>query len=101
MITQKEIDSLSESQLEYLLDMVYKAQKKFIPKDHSIKYISSISPGISVRLYNALRAADIQYIDELANFTRDMLPRFRNFGNKSMAELDIIMERFNIKYKGE
>lgn len=46
---------------------------------------------LSVRAYNCLRAADIQTLGDLVNHDVADLLKFRNFGKKSLAELEEIV----------
>ena len=43
---------------------------------------------LSVRAYNCLKAAEIRTLGELVSFNIDDLLKFRNFGKKSLSELD-------------
>lgn len=44
--------------------------------------------GLSVRALNCLKAADVETIGELVTYNRSDLLKFRNFGKKSLTELD-------------
>jgi DNA-directed RNA polymerase subunit alpha len=43
---------------------------------------------LSVRAYNCLKAAEIRTLGELVNYHIDDLLKFRNFGKKSLSELE-------------
>ena len=43
---------------------------------------------LSVRALNCLKAADVETLGELCQFNRNDLLKFRNFGKKSLTELD-------------
>jgi len=43
---------------------------------------------LSVRAYNCLKAAEIRTLGELVSFDIDDLLKFRNFGKKSLSELE-------------
>ena len=43
---------------------------------------------LSVRAYNCLKAAEIKTLGELVNYHIDDLLKFRNFGKKSLSELE-------------
>jgi DNA-directed RNA polymerase subunit alpha len=43
---------------------------------------------LSVRAYNCLKAADIKSLSELVSFDIADLLKFRNFGKKSLSELE-------------
>ena len=44
---------------------------------------------LSVRALNCLKAADVETLAELVSFNRNDLLKFRNFGKKSLVELDV------------
>ena len=43
---------------------------------------------LSVRAFNCLKAAKINSLSELVQYTQEELMKFRNFGKKSLAELE-------------
>jgi DNA-directed RNA polymerase alpha subunit len=56
---------------------------------------------ISVRLLNCLYGHDIIYPIELQDWSRQDVLKFRNFGEKSIKELDEFMQYYGIKFFGE
>ncbi len=54
--------------------------------------------GLSVRTYNCLAAADIETLGDLVYLKRIELMRMRNFGRKSMAELDYLVEKLKLRF---
>jgi DNA-directed RNA polymerase alpha subunit len=48
--------------------------------------------NFTVRTLNCLRAADIETVGDLVQVRRSALLKFRNFGRKSMKELDDFLE---------
>ena len=48
---------------------------------------------LSVRALNCLKAAEVDTLGELVKFHRSDLLKFRNFGKKSLTELDELLER--------
>lgn len=57
---------------------------------------------ISVRAYNCLKRAQINTINDLVNYTREELLEIKNFGQKSVDEVILALEkRFNIKLNDE
>jgi len=60
---------------------------------------------LSVRLYNCLRGNGITYLWHATLFERSDFKKFRNFGNKSLAEFDEFMRKkdlaYNTKYSPE
>ncbi|MDR2064443.1 MAG: DNA-directed RNA polymerase subunit alpha [Prevotellaceae bacterium] len=51
---------------------------------------------LSVRALNCLKAADIKTLGELVKLSRNDLLRFRNFGKKSLTELDELLENLKL-----
>jgi DNA-directed RNA polymerase subunit alpha len=47
---------------------------------------------LSVRAYNCLKAAEIKTLGELVNYQIDDLLKFRNFGKKSLTELEDLVD---------
>ena len=47
--------------------------------------------GLSVRAYNCLKAADIDTVADLVSYSRSELMKFRNFGRKSLNEIDLLV----------
>ncbi|MBQ8069933.1 MAG: DNA-directed RNA polymerase subunit alpha [Bacteroidales bacterium] len=54
--------------------------------------------GLSVRAYNCLKAADIDTFADLVSYSRPELMKFRNFGRKSLNEIDIIVEKMKLSF---
>lgn len=54
--------------------------------------------GFSVRTYNCLRAADIEYLGQLCTYRRRELSRFRNLGRRSLLEIDALFEKLGLAY---
>ena len=54
--------------------------------------------GLSVRAYNCLKAADIDTVADLVSYSRAELMKFRNFGRKSLNEIDILVERMKLSF---
>jgi DNA-directed RNA polymerase subunit alpha len=46
---------------------------------------------LSVRALNCLKAADVDTLGELVQYNRTDLLKFRNFGKKSLTELDDLL----------
>lgn len=53
---------------------------------------------LSVRASNCLKAADVETLAELVSFNRNDLLKFRNFGKKSLAELDAKLLSLNLSF---
>lgn len=53
---------------------------------------------LSVRALNCLKAANIETFADLVSHQRSELIRFRNFGKKSMNEIDVLMDRVKLNF---
>lgn len=53
---------------------------------------------LSVRALNCLKAADVETLGELVRFNKNDLLKFRNFGKKSLTELDELLESLNLSF---
>ena len=53
---------------------------------------------LSVRALNCLKAAHIENFADLVSLQRSELIRFRNFGKKSMNEIDMLLERVKLNF---
>lgn len=54
--------------------------------------------NLSVRALNCLKAADIETLGELVTFNKNDLLKFRNFGKKSLAEIEELFESKNLEF---
>ena len=54
--------------------------------------------GLSVRAYNCLKAADIDTFADLVSYSRSELMKFRNFGRKSLSEIDLLVEKMKLSF---
>ncbi len=54
--------------------------------------------GLSVRAYNCLKAADIDTFADLVSYSRTELMKFRNFGKKSLNEIDILVDKMKLSF---
>ena len=53
---------------------------------------------LSVRALNCLKAAEVYTLGELVTFNKDDLLKFRNFGKKSLAELEELLENMKLVF---
>lgn len=53
---------------------------------------------LSVRALNCLKAADVDTLGQLVSYHRHDLLKFRNFGKKSLTELDDKLESLNLSF---
>jgi len=56
---------------------------------------------MSTRLRNCLKSANINYLDELSEFTLYQISRWRKFGIKTISELQQIKDKYKFKFKDE
>jgi DNA-directed RNA polymerase subunit alpha len=57
-----------------------------------------VDMDLSVRALNCLKAADVETLGELVVFNKTDLLKFRNFGKKSLTELDDLLENLNLSF---
>ncbi len=57
-----------------------------------------IDMNLSVRALNCLKAADVETLGDLVQFNKTDLLKFRNFGKKSLTELDDLLESLNLSF---
>jgi DNA-directed RNA polymerase subunit alpha len=53
---------------------------------------------LSVRALNCLKAAEVESVGDLVRFNRNDLLKFRNFGKKSLSELDDLLASLNLRF---
>lgn len=53
---------------------------------------------LSVRALNCLKAAEVETLGDLVKFNKNDLLKFRNFGKKSLTELDELLESMNLMF---
>jgi len=57
-----------------------------------------VDMDLSVRALNCLKAADVETLGELVVFNKNDLLKFRNFGKKSLSELDVLLDTMNLNF---
>ena len=57
-----------------------------------------VDMDLSVRALNCLKAADVETLGELVTFHRNDLLKFRNFGKKSLTELDDLLNNLGLSF---
>ena len=57
-----------------------------------------VDMNLSVRALNCLKAADVETLDDLVQYNKTDLLKFRNFGKKSLSELDDLLESLNLSF---
>ena len=54
--------------------------------------------NLSVRALNCLKTAEVDTLGDLVAYNKTDLLKFRNFGKKSLTELDELLERLNLSF---
>ena len=57
-----------------------------------------VEMDLSVRALNCLKAAGVETLGDLVQFNKTDLLKFRNFGKKSLTELDDLLEQMNLQF---
>lgn len=57
-----------------------------------------VDMNLSVRALNCLKAAEVNTLGDLVQFNKTDLLKFRNFGKKSLTELDDLLESLNLTF---
>ena len=57
-----------------------------------------VDMGLSVRALNCLKSADVETLGELVVYNKTDLLKFRNFGKKSLTELDEMLASLNLSF---
>jgi len=83
---QTESDSLEDDYDEESLHMRQLLKTRLIDMD------------LSVRALNCLKAAEVDTLGDLVGYNRNDLMKFRNFGKKSLTELDALVEEKNLSF---
>ncbi|MBO6255067.1 MAG: DNA-directed RNA polymerase subunit alpha, partial [Bacteroidaceae bacterium] len=57
-----------------------------------------VDMDLSVRALNCLKAADVETLGDLVQYNKTDLLKFRNFGKKSLTELDDLLASLNLSF---
>lgn len=57
-----------------------------------------VDMDLSVRALNCLKSAEVETLGELVVLNKNDLLKFRNFGQKSLSELDELLEKLNLSF---
>ncbi len=57
-----------------------------------------VDMNLSVRALNCLKSAEVETLGELVVFSKNDLLKFRNFGKKSLSELDELLEKHHLSF---
>ena len=65
------------------------------------KLIPITDLDLSIRCINLLRSCGIEYLEELCLIKRSEMTKFRNFGLKSLKEVDEVMKEKGLTFAKE
>lgn len=57
-----------------------------------------VDMDLSVRALNCLKSAEVETLGELVGFNKTDLLKFRNFGKKSLSELDELLDKLHLSF---
>ena len=57
-----------------------------------------VDMDLSVRALNCLKSAEVETLGELVRYNKTDLLKFRNFGRKSLTELDELLSNLNLQF---
>ncbi len=57
-----------------------------------------VDMDLSVRALNCLKAADVETLGDLCTYNKNDLLKFRNFGKKSLTELEDLLDQMNLTF---
>jgi len=86
MITEVEVAVESEAYDEEVLEM-----RKLL-----MRPLTELE--LSVRALNCLKAAEVELVSDLVSYTKADLMKFRNFGKKSLTELEDLVVRLGLTF---
>jgi DNA-directed RNA polymerase subunit alpha len=66
--------------------------------DEEILKTKLVDLDLSVRALNCLKAAEVESLGDLVKFNKNDLLKFRNFGKKSLTELDELLETMSLSF---
>jgi len=84
--------------------MLFSDEKITIDSDEEVLHMRQllttklVDMDLSVRALNCLKAADVETLGELVTYNRNDLLKFRNFGKKSLTELDDLLVSLNLTF---
>lgn len=79
------------------LDMLLNAEDVLLAR-HPVLKKNLRDMGLSVRCYNCLKCAGIKTMHDLVKHKRSDIMKYRNFGRKSLLELDLLLEEYDLEY---
>ena len=90
----------SDEKMTINLDEVSSESELNEPELHMRQLLKTklVDKDLSVRALNCLKAADVETIGDLVKLNRNDLLKFRNFGKKSLTELDALLASLDLKF---
>ena len=90
----------SDEKMTINLDEVSSEAELNEPELHMRQLLKTklVDKDLSVRALNCLKAADVETIGDLVTLNRNDLLKFRNFGKKSLTELDALLASLDLKF---
>ena len=85
-----ELESAHDSEVEQVDEEMLHMRKLLKTQLHDL--------DLSVRAYNCLKAADVKTLGELVRLEISDMMKFRNFGKKSLAELEQLVAEKNLTF---
>ena len=65
---------------------------------HQLLKKKLVEMNLSVRALNCLKAANVETLGDLVQYNKNELLKFRNFGKKSLNELDDLLKSLNLSF---
>ena len=96
---QDENDALRAQNKELLLTLSNDAKAEFERKNFSVLSIKLEDCDLSVRAINCTKKADVVTIGDLLRYNRYEVKHFRNMGEKTMKELDRLLDLNGLSWK--
>ena len=57
-----------------------------------------VKMNLSIRALNCLKAANVETLGDLVHYNKNDLLKFRNFGKKSLSELEALLDTLNLSF---
>lgn len=89
---KKEVQALEEQLAGKSIDEHTRKMSRLLARD-------IFDLGLPARVRNGLRLAKIETVRDIVNYKRSDLLKFRNFGKKSLTELDEFLERNGLHFQ--
>jgi DNA-directed RNA polymerase alpha subunit len=100
-LPQEDLKKNSEKFKEYKTKTVIKSQKKMLKKS-DLDRVLELDIGnlnLTARPYSCLKMANINTIQELASYSKKDLLLIKNFGQRSLLEVEKALQKINVNLK--